>query len=131
MSSLDVSKANQRSPGWHGQLDLPGTKGGGFMPVMCCDVPKQGQLPSKLPCGFTLLAAWLSPLGLCWGWELSRVSSLKIHAERSWPGPGEFPGNSKVVTLVMQDQESELHAARSILPVLARKAAPLRGKGNI
>lgn len=46
-------------------------------------------------------------------------------------GPGKFPGKTKVVTLVVQDQESELHAARSILPVLAGKASLPRVKRNI
>lgn len=102
--------------------------------------PQAGAGPiNPPPCSFTLLAARLSPLGLCWDWELFRASRVETQVERSsktrWKGvgfsPGQFPGKTKVVTLVVQDQESELHAARSILPVLAGKADLPRVKGNI
>lgn len=94
---------------------MPGTRGCDFMLVLCCDVPKQGQLPSK-----PLLAACPSPLGLCWGWEEFRAWSLKPWAERGWPStfPQEIPWAMEVVTPLMWDKESELYAARSICPVL-------------
>lgn len=73
----------------------------GFMPMICCNVPRQDHLLQEPQFSSTTVPVHLSPLSLCWSWELLRASSL----ERSWLGTGEFPGDDKVVAPVTQDQE--------------------------
>lgn len=73
----------------------------GFMPMICCSVPRRYHLLQEPQFSSTTVPVHLSPLSLCWSWELLRASSL----ERSWLGTGEFPGDDKVVAPVTQDQE--------------------------
>lgn len=81
----------------------------GFMPMVCCNVPRQDHLLQEPQFISTTVAAHLSPLSLCWRWELSRPPSL----ERSCLGTGEFPGGTSHA-----GPRTELHGATSILLVL-------------
>lgn len=96
------------------------------MLVLCFDVPKQGQLPSK-----PLLAACLSPLGLCWGWEQFRAWSLKPWAERSWPStfPQEISWGQGGGDTTHAGQRVRVACSKVHLPSVGGKSA-LRREGE-